>query len=96
MFYKISVTKIFAKFTEKHCVGVIFDKAAGLNACRLIKKTLQHRCFPMNIARFVRTPFVTQQLQWLLLNIDDDRYDSDKDINDYNGSKKLVRGIINL
>ena len=50
----------------------------------------------MNIARFVRTPFVTQQLQWLLLNIDDDRYDSDKDINDYNGSKKLVRGIINL
>ena len=32
-------------------------------------KRLQHRCFPMKIAKFLRTPFFTEHLQWLLLCI---------------------------
>ena len=33
----------------------------------LIKKRLWHRCFPVKFAKFLRTPFLTEHLQWLLL-----------------------------
>ena len=44
-------------------LGALFNKAAGVKACNVIKKRLQHRCFAMNIAKslrtaFYRTPFV--------------------------------------
>ena len=35
-----------------------FNKAAGLKAWNSIKKRLQHRCFPVNTAKFLRTPFL--------------------------------------
>ena len=33
----------------------------------LLKKSLWHRCFPVNFAKFLRTPFFTKHLWWLLL-----------------------------
>ena len=33
----------------------------------LLKESLWHRCFPVNFAKFLRTPFFTKHLQWLLL-----------------------------
>ena len=33
----------------------------------LIKKRLWHRCFPVTFAKFLRTPFLTEHLRWLLL-----------------------------
>ena len=33
----------------------LFNKVAGLNACNFIKKRLQHRRFPVNIAKCLRT-----------------------------------------
>ena len=41
----VSVLKNFAIFT-------------GLQACNSIKKRLQHRCFPLTIAKFLRTPIL--------------------------------------
>ena len=38
--------------------GVFFNKAAGLHPVILLKKVLQCRCFPMNIVKFLRTPFL--------------------------------------
>ena len=35
----------------------------------LLKKRLWDRCFPVNFARFLRTPFLTEHLWWLLLTI---------------------------
>ena len=35
----------------------------------LLKKRLLHRCFPVNFAEFLRTPFFTEYLWWLLLQI---------------------------
>ena len=35
----------------------LFNKVAGLQAYNFIKKILQHRCFPMNFTKFLRTPF---------------------------------------
>ena len=32
------------------------------------KFTLWHRCFPVNFVKFLRTPFLTEHLRWLLLN----------------------------
>ena len=33
----------------------------------LLKKRLQHRCLPVNFAKFQRAPFFIEHLQWLLL-----------------------------
>ena len=33
----------------------LFNKVGGLKTCNFIKKRLQHSCFPMNIAKFLRT-----------------------------------------
>ena len=33
----------------------------------LLKKRLWHRWFPVNFAKFLRTPFLTEHLWWLLL-----------------------------
>ena len=34
----------------------LFNENAGLQSCNFIKKRLQYRCFPINIAKFVKTP----------------------------------------
>ena len=68
MFYKKGVVRNFAKFTGKHlCQNLFFNKVAGLRAETLFKKRLWHRCFPVNFAKFLWTPFVTEHLWWLLL-----------------------------
>ena len=36
----------------------------------LLKKRLWHRCFPANFVKFLRTPFFTEHLLWLLLVVD--------------------------
>ena len=55
---KKGVLKYFAKFPRKTPVlESLFNKIAGLEDCNFIKKTLQHRCFPVKLAKFLRTPF---------------------------------------
>ena len=68
MFYKKGVLRNFARFTGKHlCQGLFLNKVAGLKPATLLKKRLWHRCFPVNFAKFLRTPFPTEHLRWLLL-----------------------------
>ena len=57
MFFKIGVLKNFAIFTGKHLCWSL------LQACNFIKKRLQHRCFPVHIAKFSGTPFFTKHLR---------------------------------
>ena len=38
------------------------------SAATLLKKRLWHRCFPVNFATFLRTPFFTEHLWWLPLS----------------------------
>ena len=40
---------------------------AWMKTYHFIKKRLQHRCFPMNIRKFLITSFFTEHLWWLLL-----------------------------
>ena len=57
---KKGVLKNFAKFTGKHLRrSLFFNKVAG---------AAWHRCFPVNFAKFLRTPLFTEQLWWLLLS----------------------------
>ena len=43
---------------ESTCDGVSFNKVTDLKACSFIKKKLQHRCFPVNIVKFLKTAFL--------------------------------------
>ena len=58
------VFKNFSKFTERHlCQSLFFNKVAGLRLATLLKKTLCHRCFPVNFVKLSRTPFYTEILR---------------------------------
>ena len=55
VFCRKSVLRNFAKFTGKHLFqSLFFNKVAGL------RPALWHRCFSMNFAKFLRTPFLTE------------------------------------
>ena len=57
IFCKNAVLKNFAIFTEKQLFWSLFlNRNTGLQYCNFIKKRLQHKCFPVNIAKFLRTP----------------------------------------
>ena len=45
------------------------EAAAQLRPATLLKKGLQHRCFPVKFAKFLRKAFFTEHLRWLLLNL---------------------------
>ena len=53
MFFKIGVLKNFAIFTGKYLCQSLF--LIKLQAFKFVKKRLQHRSFPVNIAKFLRT-----------------------------------------
>ena len=58
----------FAKFTGKNlCQSLYFNKAADLSPATLSKQRLLHRCFPVNFAKFLRTPFLQNTSVRLLL-----------------------------
>ena len=62
------VLRNFAKFTGKHlCQCLFFNKVVGLRTTTLLKKRLWHRCFPVNFAKFLRTPFLQNTPGRLLL-----------------------------
>ena len=70
VFCKKAVLRNFAKFIWKHlCQCLFFNKVAGLSPATLLKKRYWHMCFPVNVAKFLRTPFLTEHLRWLLLPI---------------------------
>ena len=55
MFFKIVILKNFYNiFTKTHVLEDLFNKVAGLKPSNFTKTRLQHRCFPVNIAKFLR------------------------------------------
>ena len=67
-FLKKDVLKNFAKLTGKHlCQSFFFNNVAGLRLATLLKNTLWHRCFPMNFAKFLRTPYLQNSCRRLPL-----------------------------
>ena len=57
VFYKKALHKNFEIFTEKRlCWCLFLNKNAGFQSWNSIKKRLQHRCSPVNVAKVLRTP----------------------------------------
>ena len=62
------IDRNFAEFTGKHlCQSLFFNKIVGLRPATLLKKRLWNRCFPVNFAKLLRTPFlqmILKQRHW--------------------------------
>ena len=66
---KTGVLRNFAKSIGKHpCQSLFVNEVTGLGLrpATLLKKRIWHRCFPVNFAKFPRTPFLIEHLWWLL------------------------------
>ena len=66
MFCKKGVLRNFAKLTGKHLWQSLFCNTVA-ESLQFIKEDTLHRGFPVNVAKFLRTPFLTKHLRWLLL-----------------------------
>ena len=63
------VLKNFAKFRGKYlCQSFLLNKVTGMRPATLLKKRLSQRCFPVNFAKLLRTPFLQSNFGRLLLN----------------------------
>ena len=69
IFYKINVLKLRKIQRKKLLLESLFNKVVGPKAWNLIKKRLQHRCFPVNFVLFVKKPYLQNTFGWLLLLI---------------------------
>ena len=68
VFCKKVILKNFTKFTGKHlCWSLSFNKVVDLMPDTLLKKRLQHRCFPDNFVKFFKNTFFKEHLWWLFL-----------------------------
>ena len=47
---------------QRFSVKKVLVKKAFLSPATLLKKRLWHRCFPVNFAKFLRTPFIIEHL----------------------------------
>ena len=64
MFFKIGALGNFANLTRNTCVGVSFNKVAGLQDWNFIKRDSN-----AGVLKLLRTPIFTEHLQWLLLSL---------------------------
>ena len=55
-------------YKEAATGSVLYQILFCLQTSNFIKKRLQHRCFHVNIAKFIRTPILKNICEWLLLS----------------------------
>ena len=68
VFYKKKLFLNFCNINRKTpLLETLFNKVADLQAPNFIKKRPQHRCFPANIAKFLRTVILKNIIERLLL-----------------------------
>ena len=60
--------KLKLRLHDNACARVSFLIKLQALSLQLVKLET-HRCFPVNFAKFLRTPFLTEYLRWLLLAI---------------------------
>ena len=66
---RCSLEKVFLEISQNSQENTCAIVFAGLRLATLLKKKFWHRCFPVDFAKFLRTPFVIEHLWWLLLSI---------------------------
>ena len=68
-FAKKGVLRKFAKFTRNTCLESLFKYRCRPIPATLLKKRLWNKCFPVNFAKFLRTPFLQNTSRRLLLKL---------------------------
>ena len=68
MFCKNVFLEILQNSQENTCARVSFLIKLQAQPATLLKKRLWRKCFPLNFAKFLRTPFVIEHLCGLLLD----------------------------
>ena len=58
------IWKLTENFLEKHMTEPVPRKSSEKRC--FLKKSIQHWCFHVNFAKFLRTPFLKEHLRWLL------------------------------
>ena len=70
---KCSVKKVFLETSQNsqknNCAIVSFFNKVASGFATLLKTSLWHRCFPLNLVKFLKAPFYIEHLWWLLLSI---------------------------
>ena len=70
VFYKKNLfLKISQYLQETSVLEFLFKKVVGLKTCIFIKKKPQHRCFPVNITKFLRLSISENISDRLLLTV---------------------------
>ena len=54
---RCSIEKLFLEILQYSQEDACVENA-GLQSCNFVKKRLRHRCFPVNIAKFLRKPIL--------------------------------------
>ena len=67
MLCKKGILKNFVNFLEKSLCWSLFLIFLALKACKFIKKRLQHKCFPVKFAKFLRAPILKNNCERLFL-----------------------------
>ena len=67
MFHKKKLFLKISQYSQENTCWTLFNKVAVPEACSSIKKRLQHRCFPVYIAKFLRTAILKNIYERLLL-----------------------------
>ena len=67
VFCKKVILKNITKFTGKHLFLSLFFNKVMLLACNFLRKETPTQLLPVSYATFLRTPFLIEHLQWLLL-----------------------------
>ena len=68
--------KNFVLFTGKYlCQSLFFNEVGFLRGATLSIKGIQHRCFLVNIAKFLRITILKNICEWLLLQITEYKWD---------------------
>ena len=61
------VLRNFTKFSGKHlCQSLFFNKVASLRPAILLQKRLWHKCSPVKFVKFLRNPFFTEEILFLV------------------------------
>ena len=61
---KSELLKISQNSQENNCArDSLFHKDASLGSATLLKNSLWNRCFPVNLTKFLKTPFLTEHLR---------------------------------
>ena len=86
------VLRNFVNLKKNTCARVSLIIKLQTSDLQVIKKSLWHRCFTVNVAKFLRKHFVTEHLWWLLLFLlsNTSRYNTLRGIDSFHCSSATI------